>query len=464
MSWAKWDAEHPNHHKEGEGGERSADKLAAMIKATVGNHEGVRAEVRPHGSGGSVVHKTTKGDLKRPVQPKGHKDRGDSARTTIRMAAHYRGKRGEEVGPTGEIKPESGNTGKLRSADRLVAARDERPSDERARAHYQMVADRAKKATDTARTSKDYDEAAQLHRRAAELAPTENHRNVHERLADTHERLAENERKGEALAAERRKTEEAARAAASKKADDERKAAQARLTERRTADAAQDDLSDRAHDASVEAEKHPTKEAHQKASDLHQQAADNARKAGLTAVANHHQNLSAQHQMVADARGRGPSGKIGSMGSYTGGGGAAAKPAKTAALTTQNLHKAMAEAGLERTPKVAPSYDHMGRVLHRPTGRTAGRYDVRKEYDGSHTVDISVGGSSYGVSDSDRVEKATQAMQARGWKVEQDSGMYGRLRVSKPEEAPARSADKLVGARDVRARSTEQEKGPSGKA
>jgi ADP-ribosyltransferase exoenzyme len=57
-NWAKWDAEHGRGADDGK--ERSADKLAKMIKGTVGNHEGTRATVSSHGSGGSVVHKSTK--------------------------------------------------------------------------------------------------------------------------------------------------------------------------------------------------------------------------------------------------------------------------------------------------------------------------------------------------------------------------------------------------------------------
>ena len=117
-NWAKWDAEHGRG--EGDGKERSADKLAKMIKDTVG-HKGGQRGASVHGSGGSVAHKTTKADLKRPAPVKGEKDAADSHRTKIRMAAHYRGKKGEEPA-VGKIEPEPGNTGKIRSADKLASA------------------------------------------------------------------------------------------------------------------------------------------------------------------------------------------------------------------------------------------------------------------------------------------------------------------------------------------------------
>jgi len=213
VSWAKWDAEHPYEHHPREGGgdktERSADKLAAMIKSTVGNHEGTRT-THVSGSGGSIVKKTTKGDLKRPVQPKGHKDSGDSARTTIRMAAHYRGKRGEESGPQGPIKPESGNTGKIRSADRLVSARESKPAEREPvkgvsrgkEAEYERVSERAKTLSDSAKTADEHRAAADAHSQAGELS-FGSRQGVHHKLSQNHAQQAALEDKMVASAAAR---------------------------------------------------------------------------------------------------------------------------------------------------------------------------------------------------------------------------------------------------------------------
>jgi hypothetical protein len=671
-NWAKWDAEHPYiHHprvrKEGEKPKSSADKLAEMIKSTVGNHEGSRATVHEHGSGGSVVHKSAKGDFKRPVQPKGHKDRADSARTTIRMAAYNRGKKGESP-EVGKIAPESGNTGKIRSADRLAAqvtgaktvkgtdgsytvshpdwevrsaqnrtirnkagadaigkyqddisrvvkqsgakgrpglnihqngdvfdddsgkklghietpgerkareaggggvdagaeyraqraqkyedakskamsagdaastaqehraaaalhevamehaaspnhrslhykqaenhkkqadladkqaAREAakaeratqskgkpvklvaefngqthtrtsarpythaaiyrnsegkhyasfhesrasalrgsdgarpigvvavRPADEAtaaddaARKHYDMVAGRAKQASDTARSARDHDDATKLNRRAAELAPTENHRNVHTKLAETHEKLADNARRQDALNAQK----EADRKKASDEAARKVEEAKARVNDRQTK---YNDARQKAFEAGRKAETENTPEAYEAASAAHTGA-------GNLAISDqqqrsHDTQARAYRENAKNLRGQSSASKLVAARD--------SRAAKPAALTGQNVHKALEGSGLRRKVSQGTSTDYRGRVLQRGGGIGEGKYDSKKNYDGSYRVDVHGDRTTpQGAARHDtNIAKARQALEAKGWQVDEGhTGMAGHLEVS----------------------------------
>lgn len=483
MSWEKWHKEHPY---EAHPRERSADKLAESIKSSLGHAGATDGGVRK-GEGGvvsrsvsgravvsravtskSVVSTPGKKDFKRAAPVKGEKDRADSQRTKIRMAAYNRGKKGETVGPQGEIKPESGNTGRVqgvesksrkitteqvgglhyavvdgkrvgmpyrnpgmavtqakkdlgstRSADKL--AESVKPKDDytSARQEARAASTAAESGTNTA---EKHQAAATAHSRAADLAPDDQKQRYHDSQARNHRYQA-------------KQLEAASRPAAQ---HEERRTAEVAKAESKQAAGGHSlsDLSDIATDRSAEANVRPTKEAHQAASDAHQKAADEARRQGDAGLASYHQVKAGQHQMVVDSGGRGPTGKVGSMGASTRS--AQPKAAKPKALTGQNVHKTLEGVGLQRTPKQTASRDHRGRVVQSASGRTLGRYDIDKRSDGSYRVDVhGGGGGSYGPSERDRarhqenIDKATEALKASGWDVRPGStGMKGHLEVS----------------------------------
>jgi len=120
-NWRIWDEQHRGiaRLREQVAKQRSADKLAAQIKGALG--AAVPKEMPGHGSGGSVVHHTTKKDMKRPAPVKGEKDRADSMRTQIRMAAYQRQKSGETATAHEPPKTEQKvNPHQGRSADKLA--------------------------------------------------------------------------------------------------------------------------------------------------------------------------------------------------------------------------------------------------------------------------------------------------------------------------------------------------------
>jgi hypothetical protein len=246
-NWAKWDAAHAGEEKAREAeydakrdadrkakeGERSADKLAAMIKGTVG-HKGGERGASVHGSGGSVVHRSTKADMKRAPQVKGEKDSADSARTKIRMAAHYRGKKGESP-ETGDIKPEPGNTGRIRSADKLAAA--VRPTDgggvaaapsEKDLIAYGTARRKAFEAgrkADTENTAESYRAAADAHTKASSLASRMNQKDSHDTQAAVYRHQAQSLEAAGATKAPTASSADKLAAAQSKKAKDDYTAA-----------------------------------------------------------------------------------------------------------------------------------------------------------------------------------------------------------------------------------------------
>lgn len=181
-NWAEWDAAHGH----GEGRTRSADKLAAMIKGTLGH---TAAPAPSHGSHGSVVHRTTKKDLKRPAPVKGEKDSADSMRTQIRMAAYQR-KKAAATGqdPVDKATPRTEqkvNPHTPTSAEKLVADRNGRYETARHEAYQ------ATRAADSGQADPAKDRAAaEAHRRAADLAPDDQKQRAHDTQARIHRQQA----------------------------------------------------------------------------------------------------------------------------------------------------------------------------------------------------------------------------------------------------------------------------------
>lgn len=267
-NWAEWDAAHGH----GEGRTRSADKLAEAIKASLG-HTGSPA-VPVHGSRGSVVHRTTKKDLKRPAPVKGEKDQADSMRTRIRMAAYQRKKTGATLqDPVDKHTPkvEQRANPHESSASKIAGQIKTEPTDERSKSYEtaRHEAYRATQAADSGQTDPAKDRAAaEAHARAADLAPNEQKQRAHDTQARLHR-------------AQAKQVESARAAAVTTEPTDERKANHYKL------------MAGRAQLASESAK---TASEHRTAAKAHSRAAELAPTTGQRIA---HQNLSANHTASA---------------------------------------------------------------------------------------------------------------------------------------------------------------------
>jgi hypothetical protein len=191
------------------------------------------------------------------------------------------------------------------------------PTAEQKTAHFKMVSERASLASETAKTASEHRTAAKAHERAAELAPTAALRTRHQSLSTNHAERANVEDRNQALFQRQRDTAEVAARERAVERNRETAAAKERVAARQAAAKSApnwETLSQRAQSATVLADKSPTKENHQAASDAHQRAADAAR--GIDdQVAAEHREMAGRHQVVVDSKGRSQStGKAGSMG------------------------------------------------------------------------------------------------------------------------------------------------------
>ncbi len=604
MSWEKWHEQHPY---EAHPRERSADKLAESIKSSLG-HDATKGGVRKREGGvvgravqgravvsrapgsKSVVSTPGKKDFKRAAPVKGEKDRADSQRTKIRMAAYNRSKKGETA-EVGNIKPEGGNTGKIRSADKLVASREDRYAaarkeataasakaekegtpeahraasaahtgagnlspddlkqrshdrqasnhryeakqleaqarpaaqheerqtaeaakaeskstagparvtrpakkstggsiehkstadtaakrlvedrDARTQSHYEKVADRAAQASRDAKDEAGHTEAYRQHMHAANVAPTEELRQTHMKLAVSHDRANVYERGVAQRAASLNAAKTRAgqdttpfktTAAEQKARADKTRADYLKAQEEKSAgksDAARNHYNMVAGRARLASETAKTSGEHQAAAKANRRAAELAPGGKERTL---HENLATSHDKSADLESKHEAGRLAAAkaqeqaarerAAKTAADNEAARQrvaqrsadklaaqvAKPKALTGQNVHKTLESIGLERTPKSPASRDHRGRVVQTPSGRTLGKYDVSKNYDGSYRVDVyGGGGGSYGPSERDKarhqenIDKATEAFKSSGWDVRPGStGMRGHLEVS----------------------------------
>ena len=230
MAWDKFDADRASNGKP-----RSADKLAETVKSSMGEHGAAGHGEHP----GRVVARAVES---RPVESRpvadasekkayagarkaavkaaadadtaqGHKAAADAHREAARLsttqaqrmlhenkAAEHTAASKEMRSKTAEAMPKTparvtrparkapGGTLERKStsgtaADRLVEDRNAR-----SQSHYEKVADRAEKASRDAKDTAGHTEAYRQHVHAANVAPTEELRTMHMKLAVSHDR------------------------------------------------------------------------------------------------------------------------------------------------------------------------------------------------------------------------------------------------------------------------------------